>query len=75
MQVVNARLRLNLSQFQVAEKMSVSVRWVQRIESGAKLPGFYLAMRLIAFLQIDMQELLAAISNNPEQQSEAGSAG
>lgn len=40
--LVKLRNRLNLTQEQLAEKAGVSVRTIQRIESGGKLKGFTL---------------------------------
>lgn len=73
MHVCNARTRLGLSQSQVAERMAVTVRWVQRIESGVKLPSFYLAMQLIVFLQIDIHSLLKSLSRGAAQQDKTES--
>lgn len=60
--VFEGRNQSGLSQLQLAESMSTSVRWIQRIESGAKLPGFYLAVQLILFLQINIEEMLYELS-------------
>ena len=32
--------------------------WIQKIESGKKMPGFFLAIKLAVFLEIDMNSFL-----------------
>ncbi len=69
-QVTNARKRLKYTQQEVAEAISVSVRWYQKIESGKKLPGTIVTMRLILFLNIDIENfreevgLVVPVSSN-----------
>ena len=53
--VLEARTRLGYTQSQVAEAVSVSVRWYQKVESGRKLPGTVTALRIILFLEIDVE--------------------
>ena len=55
--LLKARLELGYTQSEVAEAVSVSVRWYQRIESGAKLPGTVITLRLILFLNLNIEEL------------------
>lgn len=50
-----ARMREGLTQAQVAEAVGISVRWYQRIESGARFPGSVLLIRLILLLHIDVE--------------------
>lgn len=57
--VLANRTRLGLTQQQVATSVSSSLRWIQKIESGAKLPGFYLAIRLTLSLNIDLTLVLS----------------
>ena len=48
-----ARKKMGLTQEQVAEAVDISVRWYQYVESGERDPGVRLAIRLIAYLEID----------------------
>ena len=52
-----ARTELGYTQDEVAEAVSVSVRWYQKIESGRKFPGAVTFVRLVLFLHIDVEEL------------------
>ncbi len=47
-----ARKQLKYSQYEVAEAISVSVRWYQKIESGRKLPNGTDMLKLILFLKL-----------------------
>lgn len=51
-----ARTKLGLTQQQVAEAISISVRWYQCIEAGSFLPGSTVMLRLILLLQLDVEE-------------------
>lgn len=64
--VLDGRRQHGLLQPQLAEIMAVSVRWIQRIEAGAKLPGFYLALQLAAFLEIDISQMLHELTGSTE---------
>ena len=52
----HARNQSSYTQEQVAEAISVTVRWYQRIEKGERIPGTMALLRLILFLQIDVEE-------------------
>lgn len=52
-----ARKEQGYTQSEVAEAISVSVRWYQKVESGRKLPGTLTALRILLFLGIDIEEL------------------
>lgn len=54
--VYKARQELGYTQRAVAEAVSVSTRWYQKIESGRKLPSTTVSFRLVLFLHIDMEE-------------------
>ena len=54
--MLKARKELGYTQSEVAEAVSISVRWYQKIESGCKLPGTLTAFRIAVFLHIDVQE-------------------
>ena len=43
---------------QLAEAVGTSHGWIQKIESGKKMPGFFLAIKLAVFLEIDMNSFL-----------------
>ena len=55
--VLNARLDSGLTQSETAEAVGVSVRWIQRVESGERLPGSLTMLRLIKFFNIDISKL------------------
>lgn len=52
------RTQFQLTQTQLAEAVGTSLGWIQKIESGKKLPGFFLAVKLVVFLEIDMNAFL-----------------
>lgn len=52
-----ARTSFGYTQDHVAEGVSISVRWYQKIESGRNLPGSLILIRLVLFLDIDMEKL------------------
>ena len=55
--ILNARLDKGLTQSEVAEAVGISVRWIQRVESGQRLPGSITLLRLIKFFGIEFSEL------------------
>lgn len=55
--VYYARKRMELSQEQLAEAVSVSKRWIQKIEKGSVLPGGLIMIRLIIFLDLDVKDM------------------
>ena len=68
--VFNARKDLGYTQSEVAEAVSITVRWYQKVESGRKLPGTLTALRLILFLHLNVEdfrevvELIKPVSSN-----------
>ena len=56
-ELLKARKKYGLTQSEVAEAVSISVRWYQKIESGRKMPSAILALRLVAYLELDVQNL------------------
>ena len=52
--VLLKRTQFQLTQAQLAEAVGTSHGWIQKIESGKKMPGFFLAIKLAVFLEIDM---------------------
>lgn len=63
----HARTKQKLTQKQVADAVSVSVRWYQRIESGEKLPGTLVMLRLILLLGLDVEELRGEVDLDPPE--------
>ena len=67
---LKARKELGYTQSEVAEAISVSVRWYQKIEAGQKLPGTITAFRIVLFLHLDVEEfreelgLVVPVSSN-----------
>ena len=55
--VLLKRTQFQLTQAQLAEAVGTSHGWIQKIESGKKMPGFFLAIKLAVFLEIDMNKL------------------
>ena len=55
-----ARDAKKLTQSQVAEAVSISVRWYQKVEAGLRLPSTIPAIKLMLFLNIDIEELREA---------------
>ena len=53
----HARTKHGLTQQKVAESVSISERWYQRIEKGEYLPGSLVMLRLILLLDIDIEDL------------------
>lgn len=56
-EVYRSRKQLGLTQEQVAEALSISVRWFQYIEAGERIPGPLLILNIIALLGIDGNNL------------------
>lgn len=56
-EVCRCRVRLGMTQEQLAEALSISVRWLQYIESGERVPSTVLALRIIALLGINGKDL------------------
>ena len=46
-----------MTQEQLAEALSISVRWLQYIEAGERVPSTVLALRIIALLGISGKDL------------------
>lgn len=65
-----ARNEKNYTQNEVAEAVSITVRWYQKIEAGTNLPGSLTMLRLILFLNIDVENfreeagLIVPVSSN-----------
>lgn len=51
-----ARKHLGYTQGEVAEAVSVSVRWYQKLESGERMPGSVTLIRIILFLHINVED-------------------
>ena len=56
-ELLKSRTNLGYTQNEVAEAVSVSVRWYQKVESGRKFPGAITLVRLVLFLHIDLEKL------------------
>lgn len=53
----HARTKHGLTQQKVAESVSISERWYQRLEKGENLPSALVMLRLILLLNIDIEDL------------------
>lgn len=62
--VLLKRTQFRLTQAQLAEAVGTSHGWIQKIESGKKMPGFFLAIKLAVFLEIDMNSFLEIDMNS-----------
>lgn len=66
----NARKAKGYTQSEVAEAVSITVRWYQKVESGERLPGTTTALRIIMFLDLNLEdfrtelELITPVSSN-----------
>lgn len=60
--VLQKRKALGLTQEDVADAVSISVRWFQLIEKGVRLPSFIVALRLIALLDLDVTTFLKVVN-------------
>lgn len=54
--VLKSRKELGYTQREVAEAVSVTVHWYQKVETGTKLPGSLTLLRLILFLRLDVED-------------------
>ena len=55
-ELYHARAAKGYTQRQVAEAVSISVRWYQRVEKGERLPSSVVLLRLILFLNLDVEK-------------------
>lgn len=62
--VFRARKKKKLFQSNVAEAVSITVRWYQRIEKGERLPSSTVMFRLIEFLEINAKDFREAVDDN-----------
>ncbi len=63
-EIYHSRMQLGLTQQQVAEAVSVSVRWYQHLEKGTYLPGTVVMLRLILFYGIDVENFREFVELN-----------
>lgn len=56
--VYEQRNHFGLTQAQLAGALGVSLRWIQKVESGKKSPGIHLAFRLADFLEFSLDDVL-----------------
>ena len=59
--LVNAREAKGLTQEGLAELVHVSLRWIQLVEKGRRMPGFCLAVNLALVLELDFAALFQEI--------------
>ena len=53
-EIYHARSERSLTQEQVADIVSISVRWYQQIEKGLVLPGSIVLLRLMVYFDLDV---------------------
>lgn len=58
-EIYHARRDRGITQEEAAEALNISLRWYQKIERGQSLPGTKLALRIIAFFEIEGSRLKA----------------
>ena len=57
--IFSKHVLLKRTQFRLTQaQLGTSHGWIQKIESGKKMPGFFLAIKLAVFLEIDMNSFL-----------------
>lgn len=54
-ELYHARGEKGYTQREVAEAVSISVRWYQRVEKGERLPSSLVMLRLIIFLDLNIE--------------------
>lgn len=54
--IYHARKEQDYTQEEVAEAVSISVRWYQKLESGKEFSSAITLIRLVLFLHIDVEE-------------------
>ena len=52
-----ARTALGYTQREVAEAVSVSVRWYQKVESGRGIPSGVTTIRIVLFLHLNLEDI------------------
>lgn len=55
--MLRARTALGYTQREVAEAVSVSVRWYQKVESGRGIPSGITTIRIVLFLHLDLEDI------------------
>lgn len=55
--LLTARTRMDYTQEQVAEAVSITLRWYQILEKNGKLPSALVLMRLQLFFNLDLEPL------------------
>jgi len=50
-----SRTSKGITQQEVAEAVSISVRWYQKIESGVRMPGTRTTICLVLYLNLDLE--------------------
>ena len=61
----------HLTQKQVADHVGVSLNWIQKIESGKKLPSLSCALKLAFFLEFDMNDFFRDLFSGSNFQATA----
>ena len=56
--IYHKRTEMKYTQETVAEAVKISVRWYQKIEKGARMPGTSVFLRLVKLFKIDVNNLL-----------------
>ena len=57
------RLLNNLTQEQLAEKLEISTRQLQRLEKGSNVPSFLTLQKLVLILHIEDHDLAEYVKN------------
>ena len=55
--MLQARTALGYTQREVAEAVSVSVRWYQKVESGRGIPSGVTTIRIVLFLHLNLEDI------------------
>ncbi len=66
--IKNARLRKGMTQAELSEALSISLRYLQSIENENKTPSYALLTRILAYLSLSADSiLLREESDSPEK--------
>lgn len=62
----NSRIRMGLSQMELARKTDVACSTIERYERGLGEPSMETALRLCGLLSVDLEEIMEAVRDDVE---------
>ena len=60
-EIFQGRTRSGLTQQAVADRVSVSLRWYQKIEAGRVVPSFLVGVCLMKLFDIELEQLVGEV--------------